>query len=65
MTETKYRYPVYIKNYQRKNENRASRIGMVNSVSDPDPEGIRIQSGQWIRIWNRIRIQEGKNDTQK
>jgi len=25
-------------------------------VSDPDPDWIRIQSGQWIRI------QEGKND---
>jgi hypothetical protein len=31
------------------------------SVSDPD--WIRIQSGEWIRI--RIRIHEGKNDTQK
>ena len=30
-----------------------------DSVSDPD--WIRIQSGQWIRI----RIQEGKNDPQK
>jgi hypothetical protein len=32
-------------------------------VSDPDldPDWIRIQSGQWIRI----RIQEGKNDPQK
>ncbi len=29
------------------------------SVSDLDPDWIRIQSGQWIRIW--IRIQEGKN----
>ncbi len=31
----------------------------VGSVSDPDPNWIRIQSGQWIRI------QEGKNDQQK
>jgi hypothetical protein len=29
------------------------------SVSDPNPDWIRIQSGQWIRI------QEGKNDPQK
>jgi hypothetical protein len=28
-------------------------------VADPDPDWIRIQSGQWIRI------QEGKNDQQK
>jgi hypothetical protein len=28
-------------------------------VADPDPDWIRIQSGQWIRI------QEGKNDPQK
>jgi hypothetical protein len=28
-------------------------------VADPDPNWIRIQSGQWIRI------QEGKNDPQK
>jgi hypothetical protein len=39
---------------------------------DPDPDWIRIQFGQWIRtrhpvfgIRIRIRIQEGKNDTQK
>ncbi len=36
-----------------------------NRVSDPDPrpdpDWIRIQSGQWIRI----RIQEGENDPQK
>jgi hypothetical protein len=31
------------------------------SVSDPDPDRIRIESGQLIRI----RIQEGKNDLQK
>jgi hypothetical protein len=30
-----------------------------NRVSDPDPDWIRIQSGQWIRI------QKGKNDPQK
>jgi hypothetical protein len=30
---------------------------------DPDPDWIRIQSDQWIRI--RIRIHEGKNDPQK
>ncbi len=34
---------------------------VVNRVSDPDPDWIRFQSGQWIRI----RIQEGKNDPQK
>jgi hypothetical protein len=42
-------------------------------VSDPDPyldpDWIRIQPGQWIRIRIRnpdpIRIQEGKNDPQK
>jgi hypothetical protein len=28
-------------------------------VADPDPDWIRIESGQWIRI------QEGKNDPQK
>jgi hypothetical protein len=28
-------------------------------VADPDPDWIRIQSGQWIQI------QEGKNDPQK
>jgi hypothetical protein len=33
--------------------------GMVVRVADPD--WIRIQSGQWVRI----RIQEGKNDPQK
>ncbi len=31
------------------------------SVSDPDPDWIKIQSDQWIRI----RIQEGSNDPQK
>ncbi len=31
----------------------------TTSVSDPDPDWIRIQSGQWIRI------QEGKNNPQK
>ncbi len=36
-----------------------ARCGSTPSVSDPD--WIRIQSGQWIRI----RIQEGKNDPQK
>jgi hypothetical protein len=30
---------------------------LIFSVSDPDPDWIQIQSGQWIRI----RIQEGKN----
>jgi hypothetical protein len=33
----------------------------TDRVSDPDPDRIRIQSGQWIRI----RIQEGKNYPQK
>jgi hypothetical protein len=43
----------------------------VSRVADLDPNWIRIQSGQWIRIriqsgqWIRIRIQEGKNDPQK
>jgi hypothetical protein len=32
---------------------------IFSSVPDPDPNWIRIQSGQWIRI------QEGKNDPQK
>jgi hypothetical protein len=36
-------------------------ITFRTSVSDPDPDWIRIQSGQWI--W--IRIQEGKNDPTK
>jgi hypothetical protein len=31
------------------------------SVSDPDPDWTRIQTGQWISI----RIQEGKNDPRK
>jgi hypothetical protein len=34
---------------------------VATSVSDPDPDWIRIQSCQWIRI----RIQEGKKDPQK
>jgi hypothetical protein len=33
-------------------------VAILNSVSDPEPDWIRIQSGQWIRI----RIQKGKND---
>ncbi len=43
----------------------------IPSVSDPDPDWIRIQPGRWIRIqsgqWTliRIRIQEGKNNSQK
>ena len=41
------------------------RRGLKTRVADPDPypdpDWIRIQSGQWIRI----RIQEGKNDPQK
>ncbi len=32
-------------------------------LSFSDPDWIRFQSGQWIRI--RIRIQEGKNGPQK
>jgi hypothetical protein len=32
---------------------------LYSRVSDPDPDWIRIQSGQWIRN------QEGKNDPQK
>jgi hypothetical protein len=36
--------------YRRKKER------LIFSVSDPDPDWVRIQSGQWIRI----RIQEGK-----
>ena len=27
---------------------------ILPSVSDPDPDWIRIQSGLWIRIWIRI-----------
>jgi hypothetical protein len=26
---------------------------MPTRVADPDPDSIRIQSGQWIRIWIR------------
>jgi hypothetical protein len=32
---------------------------LLSRVADPDPDWIRIQSGQWIRI------QEGKNVPQK
>jgi hypothetical protein len=32
-------------------------------VSNPDPDWIRIQSGQWIRIL--IQNPEGRNDPQK
>ncbi len=39
------------------------KMGKANTtesmVADPDPDWIRIQSGQWIQI------QEGKNDPQK
>jgi hypothetical protein len=35
------------------------KIAAISRVADPDPDWIRIQSGQWIRI------QEGKNDPQK
>jgi hypothetical protein len=43
---------------------RIRNVGTVfTRVSDPDPDWIRIQSGQWIRIRNRI--QEGKNDPRK
>jgi hypothetical protein len=42
---------------------------LTSRVADPDldPNWIRIQSGQWIRIRirNPDRIQEGKNDLQK
>ncbi len=43
-------------------QNTGINIASGTRVSDPDPDWIRIQSGQWIRIW--IRIQEGKNDPQ-
>jgi hypothetical protein len=65
------------RNLSRKQEEFSSRTGPHQSrkksvplveeiqsrtrVADPDPYWIRIQSGQW----NRIRIQEGKNDPQK
>jgi hypothetical protein len=39
----------------------AIRDGATIRVADPDPNSIRIQSGQWIRI----RIQEGKNAPKK
>ncbi len=42
---------------------RAETSDIVTSVSDPDPDWIWIQLGQWIRIW--IRIQDDKNDPQK
>jgi hypothetical protein len=42
-------------------ENNNQVIIKSNSVSDPDPDWIRIQSGQWI--W--IRIHESNNDPQK
>jgi hypothetical protein len=32
---------------------------LLSNVSDPDPDWIRIQSGQWIRI------QKGQIDSQK
>ncbi len=38
-------------------ENTNERV--AGRVADPDPDWIRIKSGQWIRI------QEGKNDPQK
>ena len=40
---------------------------LIIRVADPDPNWIRIQSGQWIRIRirNPVRIQEGKTDPQK
>jgi hypothetical protein len=34
---------------------------VLTRIADPDPNWIRIQSGQWIRI----RIQEDKNYSQK
>ncbi len=40
---------------------REKRNSVATSVSDPDPDCIRTQSGQWIRI----RIQKRKNDPQK
>ncbi len=42
-------------------------VPLLYSVSDPEPDWIRIQSGQWIRIQSGqwIRIQEGKNDPHK
>ncbi len=46
-----------VAHHARPNKN----IGSVDRVEDPDPDWIRIQSGQWIRI----RIEEGKNDPQK
>ncbi len=42
---------------------RLSIRTVLCSVSDPDPDWIRIQLGQCVRI--RIRIREGKNDSQK
>ncbi len=39
-------------------------LGRVANMDPyPDPDWIQIQSGRWIQI--RIRIQEGKNDSQK
>ncbi len=40
---------------------REKRNSDATSILDPDPDCVRIQSGQWIRI----RIQERKNDPQK
>ncbi len=46
-----------------------TKFQSVSRIQDLDLDLIRIQSGQWIhmqiRIRNRIRIQEGKNDQQK
>jgi hypothetical protein len=39
----------------------AGITAVAGRVADPDPDWIRTQSGQWIRI----RIQEGKNEPQK
>jgi len=42
-------------------ETQVQEVRVADPDPYPDPDWIRIQSGQWIRI----RIQEGKNDPQK
>ncbi len=37
----------------------------ITRIADPDPNWIRIQSGQWIRIRNPDPHPGGQNDPQK
>ena len=50
---------IFLLRYQNYYRSLKSRVADLDPY--PDPDWIRIQSGQWIGI----RIQEGKNDPQK